>query len=603
MKEHFATKDYLFDLPKTSATFVSLLQKHAGATPERQAYVFQEDDAQTSLTYLELHQKAQALGAWLQRHVPQGERALLLCPPGFDYIVALFGCFYAGVIAVPVYPPRTLKSDRTLPRLLGIIADAQPTIVLTTSRLFSAFHSALEHIPALLDMSWFPIDTCPSELAARWSEPHIDDTSIAFLQYTSGSTTAPKGVVVSHGNLLYNEAMIGSAFADVVPSTYVCWLPLYHDMGLIGNVLHTLCLGATCVLMSPMAFIQQPFRWLQAISRYQARVSGGPNFAYDLCVRKISLEQRQQLDLTSWRIAFNGAEPVRASTLEAFSAAFAPCGFRPETFYPCYGLAEASLFVSGGLMTALPISRTFRASALEQHRVLPTLVEEKETLTLVGCGHTWLDQTILIVDPQTQMVCPEDVVGEIWISGPNVARGYWRRPEETARTFQAKLADGRGPFLRTGDLGFLKDHELFITGRIKDLIIIDGRNHYPQDIEFTVEKSHPAIRSGCTAAFAVEIDSKEQLIVVAEIDRTYLRAMNQADAIAPGATEKEQPEQYAALVRRTIKQAIAAEHDVTAHTIVLVKAGSVPKTSSGKIQRHACRNEFLAATLNVWGRE
>jgi amino acid adenylation domain-containing protein len=389
--------------------------------------------------------------------------------------------------------------------------------------------------------------------------------------------------MISHTNLLYNERMMQAAFQHTDDVIFVNWLPFYHDMGLIGNVILPLYISAPCILMSPLSFLQKPVRWLQAISHYKATISGGPNFAYDLCARKITPEQRATLDLNSWDIAFNGAEPVRRETLERFATTFESCGFRRESFYPCYGLAEATLIVSGGLREAAPVTHAVQGSKLEHHRVVAASIEEKGNRALVGCGHTWLDQKIVIVDPESLTLCPPHRVGEIWVSGPSVARGYWNNPEETERTFQAYLADtGEGPFLRTGDLGFLQDGELFITGRLKDLIIIRGRNYYPQDIELTVEQSHPALRPGCGAAFSVEVTDEERLVIVQEVKRRYRN---------PDVDE----------VARAIRGAVAERYELQVYAVILIKTGSISKTTSGKIQRHASRERFLSDDLNIVG--
>jgi acyl-CoA synthetase (AMP-forming)/AMP-acid ligase II len=341
-----------------------------------------------------------------------------------------------------------------------------------------------------------------------------------------------------------------------------------------------------------MAFLQRPIRWLQAISRYRATCSGAPNFAYDLCIRKITSEQRTSLDLSSWDTAFTCAEPVRYETLERFAATFAPCGFRREAFYPCYGLAEATLVASGGLKAAPPVVFTVQSAALERNCVIAGTGGKDDTRTLVSCGQCLGDQEIIIVNPETLTRCSPDEVGEIWIAGPSVAQGYWNRPEETKRTFQAYLAGtGQGPFLRTGDLGFLKDGELFITGRLKDLIIIDGYNYYPQDVEQTVEQSHPSLRPGCCAAFSVDIDGKECLVIVAEVER---RSLPRRDQPPDAATSR-----FTAEVVQAIRRAVAESHDLRVYTVVLLKPGTIPKTSSGKIQRHACRANFLADNLDA----
>jgi len=552
------------------------------------------------LTYEELDRRARAIGALLQKQVTAGSRALLLYPPGLEYIAAFFGCLYAGVIAVPSYPPRLNRPD---PRLQTIVADAQATVALTTTPILSNMEHRLAHAPDLEALRWLDNGNIASDLAEEWRDPEIESDSLAFLQYTSGSTATPKGVMVSHGNLLHNLALLHQCFELTPDSRSVIWLPPYHDMGLIGGLLQPLYVGFPAILMSPLVFLQRPLRWLQAISRYKGTVSGGPNFAYDLCVRKITNEQRATLDLSSWESAFNGAEPVRCETLERFALAFESCGFRREAFYPCYGLAEATLIVSGGLKAAPPILHAVQGEALESNQVVAASVEvENEgARTLVGCGQTLGSQKIVIADPESFIQCPPDQIGEIWVSGPSVAQGYWNQPEETECAFEAYLADtGEGLFLRTGDLGFLKDGELFITGRLKDLIIIDGRNHYPQDIELTVEQSHPSLRPGCCAAFSVDVENEERLVVVAEVDRRYRLARRQVDS-NPGPASGHRPSPDVKAMLKAIRRAVAEQHGAQVHDVLLLKHGRILKTSSGKIQRHACRAGYLAGSLHLWG--
>lgn len=592
------------------STFVDLLRYRARHQSEQTAYTFLLDGETEvdSLTYQELDIQARAIASQLQCLNATGSRALLLYPPGLEFITAFFGCLYAGVVAVPAYPPRR---NQNMSRLQAILANANATVALTTTSLLGHIESRFAESPELSELYWLTTDNIPSNLAVGWQEPNISSATLAFLQYTSGSTGTPKGVMVSHGNLLHNSGLIHQSFADTPNSRGVTWLPQYHDMGLIGGVLQPLYVGAPMILMSAVDFMQKPLRWLQAISRFKATTSGGPNFAYDLCIRKITPEQRASLDLSSWEVAFTGAEPVRAETLDQFAATFEPCGFRREAFHPCYGMAETTLIVSGGLKTAPPNVRLLDGAALEQNRVVAVAKEREGTRRIVGVGKSWLDQKIAIVDPESLTPCPANTVGEIWVSGPSVAQGYWNRPEETQQAFHAYLVDTSeniehsvlensvatrdtavatletstgqsvGPFLRTGDLGFLQDGELFITGRIKDVIIIRGQNHYPQDIELTVEKSHPALRPGCGAAFAVEVKGQERLVVVQEVERSYLRKLNANEVVG------------------SIQKAVAAQHALQIYATVLVKTGSIPKTSSGKIQRHACRSGFLAGTLNV----
>lgn len=565
------------------ATLVELLRWRASHQPSQRAYTFLTDETatETHLTYAELDYRARAIGAWLQQLGVTGERALLLYPPGLDYVAAFLGCLYAGVVAVPAYPPRL---NRPMPRLQAIVVDAQATMVLTTTSILTTLEGRLAHAPELERLRWVATDSLANNLAETWQPPQITPETLVFLQYTSGSTATPKGVMLSHRNLLYNLFLIQQCFENTPESRGVIWLPPYHDMGLIGGVLQPLYVGFPVALIPPVAFLQNPLSWLRAVSQYQATASGGPNFAYELCLDKISPEQRAQLDLSSWQVAFTGAEPIRAETLARFAETFAPCGFRPEAFYPCYGLAEATLIVSGGRATTPPVVKIFSGLGLEQNVAVEARGNDKHNRTLVGCGQNLTEQKIVIAHPEMQTRCAPGQVGEIWVAGPSIAQGYWNKPEETQRTFQAQLADtGEGPFLRTGDLGVWHQGELFITGRIKDLIIIRGRNHYPQDIELTVEGSHEALRPGAGAAFSVEINGEERLVITQEIRPQYRKSLA-VEAIASA-----------------IRQAVSAHHELQVYAVLLLKAGSIPKTSSGKIQRHACRAGFENSSLEVVG--
>jgi acyl-CoA synthetase (AMP-forming)/AMP-acid ligase II len=567
-------------------SLVELGRARAGSHGDLPLYTFLPDRGPGDgavLTYAGLDLRARAIAAALLRSGAGGQRALLLYPPGLDFITAFFGCLYAGVVAVPAYPPR---SARALPRLLEIARDARPAVALTTAELRAAIGGLAAQVPELGALPLVATDEVPPAQAASWSDPGVTGEALAFLQYTSGSTAAPKGVMVSHRNLLHNEEMIRQAYGQTADSVIVGWLPLYHDMGLIGNVLQPLFLGARCVLFSPISFLQSPKRWLAAISHYRATTSGGPNFAYDLCVRKIGAADRVDLDLSSWDVAFNGAEPVRAETMERFATAFAGCGFRPAAFFPCYGLAEATLFVAGA---AGPRAVDFDRAQLEAGEARRSAGSDPASRTLVSSGHAWLDQELAIVDPETLRRCAAGKVGEIWVRGPSIAQGYWKRPEATAETFQGRLAGepAAAPFLRTGDFGFLDGGDLFVTGRLKDLVIIRGRNLYPQDIELTVERSHPALRPGCGAAFSVEIGTEERLVVVQELERTEGSAALAADAVDA--------------IAEAVRRAVAEEHEAQVQQIVLLRAGSIPKTSSGKIQRRACRAALLGGKLEVLG--
>jgi amino acid adenylation domain-containing protein len=567
-----------------ATTLVEVLRHRAQRQGEGLAYTFLLDGetAEAHLTYAGLDRRARGLAATLAREgIVAGDRVLLLYPPGLDYIAAFFGCLYAGAVAVPAYPPR---SRRPSARLQSIQESAGARAVLSTGAVLSGLDRQLPRRPGVL---WQAAEGAAMEAGAEeWRDPQVGEEALAFLQYTSGSTAAPKGVMLRHANLVANLEQICRAFAQTPEERTVIWLPPYHDMGLIGGILTPLYVGNPAVLLSPVAFLQRPLRWLQAISRYRGTTSGGPNFAYDLCADRIGPEEREALDLSSWTLAFNGAEPVRTATLERFAAAFAPCGFRAEAFLPCYGLAEGTLLAACGRREDRPHVGAFAAAELERHRAVaaaPETVETGEARALVGCGVAPAGARLQVVDPESGRPCAAGQVGEIWIAGPAVAAGYWELPEATAASFGARTADGDGPWLRTGDLGFLTESgELFVTGRIKDLIILRGRNHYPQDIELTVERSHPALRPGCGAAFAVEVEGEERLVVVQEVRREH---------------REEDPAGLVAAIRR----AVADEHEAQVHAVVLLRTATIPKTTSGKIQRSACRARFLDGTLDALG--
>ncbi len=586
-------------------SLIDILQSRAVSEPQRLALNFLQDGEIESarLTYQDLDQQAKAIAAQLQSLQMQGERALLLYSPGLEFVSAFFGCLYAGVIAIPAHPPRRdrgldrlhkIIADGTgvgsresgvgsgLDRLYKIIADATPKLVLTTTANLPDWSRRFDPSTDLSSLTWLTTDNIRPELGQQWQKPAIAKDSLAFLQYTSGSTAMPKGVMVSHGNLIHNLEQIYGFFGHTSESRGVIWLPPYHDMGLIGGVLQPIYGGFPVTLMSPVAFLQKPIRWLTAISEYQATTSGGPNFAYELCMEKTTPEQRLNLDLSSWELAFNGAEPVRPETLERFTQTFAPCGFRPQAFYPCYGMAEGTLIVSGGKKGSLPTLSQVDSKAIAQNQII--ISESADSKTFISVGQAGLGQEIIIVDPQTLTPCPPDQVGEIWLCGASVTLGYWQKPAATQETFQAYLADNRtGSFLRTGDLGFIHNGELFITGRLKDLIIIRGQNHYPQDIEVTVEQSHPALRITGGAAFSIEVNGVERLVITQEVKRHYLRHLDVDEVVA------------------AIRQTISQVHELQVYAILLLRTGSIPKTSSGKIQRYSCRNGFLENTLEIVG--
>jgi acyl-CoA synthetase (AMP-forming)/AMP-acid ligase II/acyl carrier protein len=566
---------------RKASSVTEILRWRAEHQPDRLAYTFlADDDHVESLTYASLDRRARTVAARLRSEGGAGERALLLYPAGLDLLTGLFGCLYAGVIAVPLYPPKLSRRDM---RWLDVSGDAGPRFALTTSSVVAELDGALSHSPELADLCWVASDAPPDGSLPHAGEEGrtFDPGATAYLQYTSGSTRSPKGVIVSHGNLLANIEDIDRGFRHDDTSVTVSWLPHFHDMGLVYGLIAPLALGFPCYFMSPASFLQRPFRWLQAISRFGATHSGGPNFTYDLCAARITAEQKRELDLSRWAVAFNGAEPVRRETLQRFAEAFACCGFAPEALCSAYGLAEATLKVTSNRRGRGTSSIVVSASALGRGRVADASDLESDRRTLVGCGRPEAGTEILIVHPETHVPCADDEVGEIWVASPSVAVGYWRRPEESALTFQARLSGDpeRGPFLRTGDLGLIRDGALFVTGRIKDLIIVRGRNHYPHDIELTVQNSHPSLRQGAGAAFALEVGGEERLVVVQEI---YRHRQDEA-----GET-----------VER-IRAAIVEEHEVAPYAIVLARQHSVPKTSSGKLQRSACRRAFVEGALPI----
>ncbi len=573
---------YLTSLPKpdsAATTLVELLRLRANSQCNGANYIFSPggESEEIHWSYNELDKKARSIAASLQSRGLAGKHAVLLYPPGLEFISAFFGCLYAGVVAVPAYPPDPARLNRSLPRFQAVVADSNAAVVLTTQGILSKIEPLLTHAGLL----FIATDVIEDHQASQWRVPDVNGETLAFLQYTSGSTGKPKGVMLSHKNLLHNAGLVYRAVEHTAGDKYVSWLPAFHDMGFMAGILEPLYAEIPVVLMSPIAFLQKPLRWLQAISRHNATTSGGPNFAYDLCVRKISDQERASLDLSSWSVAFNGAEPVRAETIERFAAAFKSCGFRREAFFPCYGLAEATLIVSGGTKSAPPIVKKVRARELGVKHLIED--DSEDARPIVGCGRALMDQRVAIVDPESLTECAEGQVGEIWVQGTSVAQGYWNQPEETAKVFQASLdgaGDEGGTFLRTGDLGVIGDGELFITGRMKDLIIIRGRNLYPQDVEATIERSHPAFRPGCNAAFSMEVGGQERLVAVQEVVGEVIGSEHFDDIIGD------------------LCRAVSDEHEVQLYAVAFIGAGTIPKTSSGKIQRRACKEEFLNGSLS-----
>ncbi|HSE18645.1 MAG TPA: fatty acyl-AMP ligase [Pyrinomonadaceae bacterium] len=535
----------------TPETINDVLRRRAELTPQQRVFLFLEGGERegASYTFAELDRKARAIGSRLAALGARGKRVLLPHPPGLDFVASFFGCLYSGAVAVPACS--SLLSPRHHDRLRFIVEDADAEFILAAST----------HLQNLTDQEWtsrlnfLVADEVAETEGADWLPAPVRPDDVAYIQYTSGSTSSPKGVVISHRNVLSNQKMIQSAFRTSEASVVVSWLPHFHDMGLVGVVQHAVYAGMSVVLMAPLDFIRRPAQWLRAISKYRASISGGPNFAYDLCVERIKDEAVSELDLSSWSLAFNGSEAVKPDTIKRFVEKFGKAGFRRECFYPCYGLAEATLFVSSRAPSKPFLSR-------RQDEV-------------ISCGQGWDGERVLIVDPKTHRRCADGIEGEIWIAGPHVAKGYWRRPVETREIFEAQLSDtGEGPFLRTGDLGYLSGGEIHITGRLKELIILHGKNHYPQDIEATAAASHPLLRRDGGAAFSVEVAGREQLVLFQEVNR-------------------QTPLEKAFEIKCAIRQALAENRSVKPYSVVLFKPNTIPKTSSGKIKRSACRADFL----------
>ena len=624
-----------------NSNIVEILQQRVISQGEDTAYIFLKDgeNKEIILTYQELEAKAKAIALSLQQVVDPGSRALLVYPysGGLEFITAFFGCLYAGVVAVPCHPP---KNRLTTVEVQTRIVSAGAEVILTESSLFNKLKTQLfkwGHV-SLHCLNTDKIN----QKVDDWTPPKINADTLAFLQYTSGSTGEPKGVMITHGCLMQNQEMLKQAFGHTQDLVGVGWLPLFHDMGLIGNVIQSIYMGAYCVMISPISFVQKPIRWLQAISKYKATTSGAPNFAYDLLCDRITEEQVAQLDLSSWSVAFCGAEPVQTATMELFSRKFASCGFKSTAFYPCYGMAEATLMITGGDKAKSPTLKYLDKFALEENKVVIADKSQPGITTIVSAGYPWLDGKIAIVDPDSLTECAANEIGEIWFSSLSVGHGYWQLPAKTQETFQASLNGQRlsknllhqsplnppkratprrlqaqtpvpssretrptdwlgnarveaggatntnyqnssqGKYLRTGDLGFIDHGELYITGRLHDVLVFWGLNHYPQHIEQTVEQCHPGLKPNCGAAFSIEVEGKARLVVAQEIERTYRQFLVMDEVVA------------------AIRWQIFQEHFIDIYGIVLLKPGRIPKTSSGKVQRSACKAMFLDGSLEVW---
>ncbi|MCB0416543.1 MAG: fatty acyl-AMP ligase [Bdellovibrionales bacterium] len=560
------------------STLVDLVLSRSESRPGQNSHIFLRDGQSDEqiITYADLDQKARALAVTLSQFASPGDSVLINHNPGLEYVCSFFGCLYAGVVAIPVYPPRF---NQKLERLDSIVREALPKVALTSGGILDNLSPHFEAHPLLRDLTWVDTEKVNADWRG-WKRPDIGADSLAFLQYTSGSTSQPKGVMLSHGNLLSNLECISEAFEVHDGSSSFSWLPPYHDMGLIGGILEPIYAGIPVTMMSPYTFLMRPFRWLQALTKYKTTFSGAPNFAYELCTHRVTEKQMSELDLSHWELAYCGAEPIRADVLERFSQKFAAVGFKSEAFYPCYGLAESTLMVTGAHRRKAPVIGYFDRNQLETEGKGVHTEPGLGANALVSCGKTVLDHDVVIVNPRTFEACSEGTVGEIWVSGPSVALGYWKQPESTSRTFGVRLEGSDRRFLRTGDLGFLFDDELFVTGRIKDMVIIRGRNIFPQDVERAVELSHPSLKVGSGAVVSVEQGGEERLVVIQEVSRQALRDVDLDEVV------------------ESIKSRVVEEFGITPYAISLIKSNSIPLTSSGKVKRQASKLQFLQGELS-----
>lgn len=574
-------------------TLVDILYRNAQERPDDIAYGFvaAEGDLSSQLTYSGLLRQAESIAAALMEVCGPGDRAALLYPGGEEFVTSFFGCLIAGVIPVPGYPVRVpsqpTQPARNFERLIPIFTDADPKAVLTTRSVAERQEELGAAAPAFAGRHWIAVDQLAEGRPGPL--PKVRGSDVAFLQYTSGSTSAPKGVIVSHDNIVAVLKDMDVWWRHDRSSVMITWIPVYHDMGLIYGILQPFYSGFPCYSLMPASVLQHPKRWLQAISRFKGTHSSAPNFAFELCVNRVTGAAKEELDLSSWRVCLNGAEPVRHQTLQRFAEAFAPCGLDPLVVKPGYGLAESTLTATTLTVEETPRTVYLDAAECERGRVVLREAEEGapeggQTRSFVSCGRTQPSNDLRIVDPHTLEECAPDRIGEIWIRGPIVTLGYWNNAEASEATMRARTAAGEGPFLRTGDLGFVVDGEVYIAGRLKDVVIIRGRNLFPQDIEATLEEAHPAVRLGRCGAFSVEVKGAEVLVVVAELDRFERHKFDAEGAFAD------------------LREAVARHHEVEIHDAVFVRTGTFPLTSSGKVQRSRARREYLNGELQVVAR-
>ena len=566
------------DNVRNCTTYTQVIKNWAKIKPDHTVFRFLQNgvDENESFTYKQLQARSEALGATMQKLGTNGDRVLLLFQPGLSYVASLFACFYSGFVAVPAYPP---KRNKGIDRIHTIIKDADAKICLVSQQIYNDISKNLQNDEILNKLQWIVYEDITDEKAVDFIETEISANDVALLQYTSGSTGAPKGVMITQLNILYNSEYIRQSFGLNSSSVGVNWLPIFHDMGLIGGVLQAAYIGGVNIGMPPMAFLKRPYNWLKAIEKYKGTTAGGPNFSFDYCIQKVTDEECKSLDLSTIEVFFCGAEPIRKSTFNAFADKFRVSNSIENQLYPCYGMAETTLIVTGGFQKSKPKYLNIDANALSENNVK---IINEGGVSLVGCGHTWMETVVEIVNPNTFEKVKSNEVGEVWIGGPTVAAGYWNKPDETNRIFGTSIANsGSDRFLRSGDLGFIHENELYITGRLKDLIIIRGVNHYPNDIEFTIQQTIPELRQNGGAAFSVVEADVEHLVVVQELERTAMRN-----------TDFDK-------IMENIRQVIAQEHELDVYSIVLIRAGSIPITSSGKIQRRQTKYHYLSNELSV----
>lgn len=557
--------------------YVALLSGRASHQADHLAYVFidRNGNEKNSFTFAELDQKARSIAATLQQHQVEKERVLIVLESDLDYISAFFGCLYAGATAVTLHPPKTKSQYQ---RLEGVSRNCEAKFLISTSSLIRESKTILEHVPSLATLNWIAIDTIPLDKATLWNKPEIKSNDIALLQYTSGSTSEPKGVMVSHQNLMVQGEYLKAGFDLTPEDVSVTWLPHFHDMGLILGLLESCYVGFVTYLMEPATFIRKPAIWLQTVSKYGGTWSAAPNFAYDLLVDTYQSADYEEVDLSTWKSVVNAAEPVRKKTLENFIACFAPQGFKPEFFNPSYGMAEATLEISSGFKGQGPFYRKLDLHSYQQNKaefVNESDYSSEKTIEAISCGFLRLDTELVIVD-KNQRECPVNTIGEIWIKGATVAQGYWNSPTQTKEIFNAYLKNGKGPYLRTGDLGFVDDEQrIYITGRCKDAIILYGKNYAPQDLEITIENAHPAIRKNFVAVFSAEVEGEERILSVVQIQKEFWENFDSTT------------------VANAILNVVHQEHEVSIFEILFLSHDKIPKTTSGKIQRNTCKKLYL----------